>query len=94
MVDNETVEFLDEFEGVHQNFYSKVKISVKSASNGETHEAFCYVLENFKPYLIENPKYLLEDYDSNNNQFNLSYIKRIDTPDRTDCLIEQVKFLS
>jgi gamma-glutamylaminecyclotransferase len=93
LVDDETLEFLDEFEGLHQNFYSKQKISVKSVLSGDIHEAFCYVLENFKPYLIENTKYLLDDYDSNNNQFNLSYVKRIDTPDRADSLIEQVKYL-
>ncbi len=93
MVDDQALEYLDYFEGVHQNFYSKMKLFVKGVKNDEVHEVNCYVLENFKPYLVENTKYFLNEYNSNNNKSNLNYLKRSDTSDRADTLIEQVKFL-
>ena len=93
MVDDETLEFLDIFEEVPQNFYSKKKILVKGEANGDIHDVFCYVLEDFKSYLIENNNYFLDNYDSNNNNLNLSYIKHADTLDRVENLIEQVKNL-
>ena len=89
MVDQKTVDFLDDFEGIHDNFYSKKLIKVKDQSTDQLHEAYCYVLEDFNESLL-NDEYLTNDYDSN-NKYNLKYKKSSDTADRTCSLVQQVK---
>lgn len=90
MVDDKTVEFLDMFEDVHQNFYSKKKIVVQALSSNEIHEIDCYMLENFKPFLIENSENFLDNYD--NSSAKIKYVKSSDIPDKAITLRDQVKF--
>ena len=89
MVDQKTLDFLDDFEGIEENFFSKKLIDVKDQTSNELHEAYCYVLEDFNESLLDD-EYLISEYDTN-NKLNLPYKKEGDTPSRTNTLVQQVK---
>lgn len=88
MVDKPTIDFLDEFEGIHQGFYSKVLIQVRDKANGNLHDAFVYVLDNFKDDLIRDESKFLDSYSDDPSR---PYSNTHDTPENTVNLIKEVK---
>jgi hypothetical protein len=88
LVDKPTIDFLDDFEGIHQGFYSKVLIQVSDKKNGDTHDAIVYVLDNFKDDLIKDDSKFLESYS---NDPYRPYDYTHDTPENTINLINEVK---
>lgn len=68
-VNQEAVEFLDEFEGVHLNYYSNMKIDIE-AESGLIEQLSTYVMDNFNEitFLNENTVFF-DDYTEKNGIF-------------------------
>ena len=68
-VDKETLDLLDEFEGVNKGVYSCFQIEVRL--NNETLQmARAYMLDNFKASLLSPETILFENYTSRNEYFH------------------------
>ena len=68
-VDKETLDFLDDFEGVKSGVYSCFEIKVKSNSDGTIQVARAYMLDNFNASMLTPETILFDDYSSINNYF-------------------------
>ena len=77
MIDNKAKEFFDEFEGVNEGLYSPFKIDVRDKITGEVHQCLVYLLDNFKPEILDEQTVLFENYTSKNEYFP-EYKKRSD----------------
>jgi hypothetical protein len=82
------MEFLDFFEMIDDDLYSKVTIDVRETNTGTVHQVSCYVLDGFKENLLTDYE-LLDDYDIRKHP--CKYNKEADTPDNAGCLRKQVK---
>jgi len=81
--------FLDWFEGVSDSLYSVFKIDVRENTTGKVHSVPAYLLDNFKPELLES-RHFFESYSSV-NEFYGEYKKDEDSLDETLKLLKQVK---
>ena len=90
LVTSEVKEWLDWFEGVSDKLYACKKIDVRDNKNGQIHQAYAYLLEDFKDELLNENAILFESYSSRNEIFP-EYEKFEDTPDNTLNLLKQVK---
>lgn len=68
-VDQEKLQFLDEFEG-YPTFYSREKVTI-NMDNGDDVQAWTYFLADFRPYLLQLETFA--DYDTN-GPHNLPYM--------------------
>jgi gamma-glutamylcyclotransferase (GGCT)/AIG2-like uncharacterized protein YtfP len=68
-VDEETLDFLDDFEGVKAGVYSCFEIKVTNNSDGTIQVARAYMLDNFKASMLTPETILFDDYSSINNFF-------------------------
>ena len=73
-VNNETIEFLDEFEGVKAGVYSCFEIKVIDNDSNQFN-ARTYILDKFKQSLLNDKTILFDDYSSINSYFG-AYIKK------------------
>lgn len=89
MIDEETKQFLDSFEGVDDNLYSIFQIEVKDKS-GAIHLCSTYILDNFNEELLNDSTILFDNYSSINPYFG-EYRKNHDTPENLHLLLQQVK---
>lgn len=89
-VNDETLKFLDWFEGVEENLYKVYKIEVMEKSTGISHQVPAYMLDGFKSELIEGSVHYFESYSSR-NEFYEEYKKEEDSMDATDKLLMQIK---
>lgn len=89
-IDKETLDYLDDFEGVEQDIYKRKLITVKSKQSDQIEEIFCYVFDNFRSNLVNDSTLFMESYDTN-NRFNRPYVKFRDTTDSTDNLVKHMK---
>ena len=85
LVDQATKDFLDEFEGIHDDFYSCQQIQVKETETGTIHE-----VNRFSEDIINENTILLDNYSSKNPYFP-EYIKHLDRSDNTANLVSQIK---
>jgi hypothetical protein len=90
LVTNEVKEWLDWFEGVSDKLYVCKKIDVQDNKTGQVHQAYAYLLEDFKEELLNENTVLFESYSSKNELFP-EYEKFEDTPDNTYNLLKQLK---
>ena len=88
-VDNQTLEFLDWFEGVSDSLYTVFRIDVQENTTGEVHSVLVYLLDDFKSELLESV-HLFESYTSI-NEFYGEYKKEEDSMNETQKLLKQVK---
>jgi hypothetical protein len=91
-VDDETLEFLDWFEGVDQDLYSVFEIEVREQEKGKVLRVPTYMLDNFNPDLLNENTIYFKSYSSV-NQFYEEYVKEEDSmePYCTDKLKRQIK---
>jgi len=82
--------FFDDFEGVQDNLYKCIKINVFDTKSGNTHEAYVYVLNEFKPEILNEKTILFENYSSVNPYYG-EYRKADDRPENHENLIDQLK---
>lgn len=91
-VNNETIEFLDEFEGVKAGVYSCFEIKVIDNDSNQFN-ARTYILDKFKQSLLNDKTILFDDYSSINSYFG-AYIKKEYFPNfNFDDYIKQIKDL-
>lgn len=90
MVDKAAKEFLDDFEGIHDNFYSCESIQVRD-DEAKVHDVFVYMLNNFDENKVLNEKAVLFENYSSKNAFYPEYMSRVDRPDNVQQLTSQVK---
>lgn len=83
MIDNKAREFLDEFEGVNEGLFSPFIIEVKDKNIGEIHQCISYLIDNFKPEILNNKTILFEKYSSK-NEFFPEYKKSDDIPSNSN----------
>jgi len=77
-VDEAALEFLDKFEGVHLNYYSRIGIEVQNLTStcSETNVLQTYVLDDFsEAYFFNEETILFERYTEKNGFFG-EYIPR------------------
>ena len=89
LVDDETLKFLDWFEGVEDNLYTVVPIEVEEKSSGKRHQVPAYMLADFKVDLLAE-QHFFESYSSV-NEFKGEYKKSEDSMDETKKLLAEVK---
>lgn len=90
-MDQETIDFLDEFEGVKLNVYSPIGIKVTDTLTQTEHSARTYILDNYKLSLLNPNTILFDDYSSINDFFG-PYINKKDFPNfNFDDYIKQIK---
>ncbi len=93
-VDDETLEFLDWFEGVSDSLYTAFKIDVREKTTGRVHSVSAYLLDDFKPELLVledgSSRHLFENYASINEMYG-EYKKEEDSLDETQKLLKQIK---
>lgn len=80
MIDDKAKQFFDDFEGVNENLYSPFLIDVKNKTSGELHQCVTYLLDNFRPEILNEKTILFESYTSK-NEFLPEYQKKDDVPD-------------
>ena len=90
MVDNETKAWLDWFEGVSDKLYGVKTIDLRENKTGQIHQAYAYVLEDFRDDLLNDDTIFLENYSSKNMYFP-EYEKFDDDPENTYSLLKQLK---
>lgn len=93
MIDEETKQFLDYFEGVDDNLYKIKEIEVEAVDNQQMDniQVCCtYILDDFNEKLLTDETILFENYSSVNSYFG-EYKKNHDTPQNLNILIKQVK---
>lgn len=90
MIDQPAKEFFDDFEGVHDDFYSCKLIEVTEPASGTVHQVYTYVLDNFNEDLLNDKAVLFDNYTSV-NQIHPEYEKRLDTPDNLTKVLSVVK---
>ena len=90
LIDQEAKEFFDDFEGIHDNFYSAKIIEVKDQKTGTVHQVTTYMMDNFKEELINENTIFFENYSSK-NQYYPEYQKRLDRPENVDIALSAVK---
>jgi len=79
MVDYETLDFLDDFEGVKQGVYSCFQIKVIENISNTIQTARVYLLDNFKQTLLTTNTILFDVYQSK-NEYYPEYISKKDFP--------------
>ncbi len=91
-VDDETIKFLDWFEGVDQDLYSVFEIDVRKKETGEVIRVPSYMIDNFNPSLLNENTIFFERYSSINKYFG-EYVKEEDDmdSDSTEKLKRQIK---
>mgnify|MGYP002785422937 CR=1 FL=1 len=90
MIDQETKNYLDYFEGVEEEIYSVKSLEIRDNKTGVLHNCYAYVIENFRPELIGENAVFFENYSSI-NQFYPEYKKCEDTPENSNHLYDSVK---
>jgi hypothetical protein len=78
-VNKETLDFLDDFEGVKKGLYSCFEIEVIENITNTFKIARAYLLDNFKQTLLEPNTILFDDYHSL-NEYYPEYISKKDFP--------------
>jgi hypothetical protein len=90
MIDEETKQFLDYFEGVEDNLYKIYDIEVIDRETKINHVCSAYFLDNFNQTLLTDSTILFDNYSSINSYFD-EYKKGHDTPENLNNLLKQVK---
>lgn len=90
LIDQNAKEYFDEFEGVGDNLYSPILIDVVDKKTNQTHQVLTYLLDNFRPDLLNEKTILFESYSSVND-FYPEYKKQEDSPDNLATVFNAVK---
>ena len=90
LIDDETKIYLDYFEGCEEDLYSIFKINVKNVNTEEVHDAYVYLLDDFKESLVDENTYFLDNYTSK-NEFYGEYNKEDDSSDNFFNFVKQLK---
>ena len=89
MINEETKEFLDYFEGVDDGLYNVYSIEVLDEKTMEKHVCLTYFLDDFNEDLLRS-KVFFENYSSINSFYG-EYKKSQDTPENVCNLLKEIK---
>lgn len=89
MIDQETKDFLDYFEGIEDGLYSIQSIEVIEEESNATHVCLTYFLEDFNENLLQSQVFF--DNYSSINSFYGEYKKSEDTPENVCNLLRAIK---
>lgn len=98
LMDQAAKDYFDEFEGIHEDFYSCERIQVREITESnevtdQVHDVFIYMMNNVNESLLLNEKTLLLDRYTAKSDLYGEYQPKLDKPEHAQQLASQIKTL-